>query len=242
MGWFKHWFSTPYYVLLYGHRDEVEARTWVDTILERWALPPGSRILDMACGRGRHARWFANAGMDVTGIDISEESIQDARARSPEIDFRVHDMREPVALDRFDGISCLFTSLGYFDTPDDDRLVFAAAMKALRPGGRFIIDHMNTNVVLSRLVEEEQLVRQGIHFRITRSLEAGVIVKRIQVEDAGKVHHFEERVLALMPDQIEGMAREAGLVIEDVTDGPDASAFDPFLSQRFVLWMKKPEA
>jgi cyclopropane fatty-acyl-phospholipid synthase-like methyltransferase len=83
MAWFKHWFGTPWYALLYGHRDELEAKAWVDCILDRWALPPGSRVLDLACGRGRHVRWMQEAGMQATGVDISEESIDHARRSVP---------------------------------------------------------------------------------------------------------------------------------------------------------------
>jgi cyclopropane fatty-acyl-phospholipid synthase-like methyltransferase len=55
----------------------------------------------MACGRGRHVRRFAEAGMRVTGIDLSEESVKEARKDVPDADLRVHDMREPVARERF---------------------------------------------------------------------------------------------------------------------------------------------
>ena len=240
MGWYREWFGTPWYGLLYGHRDELEAKTWVDTILRRWQLPAGSQVLDIACGRGRHAFWFARAGMKVTGIDISEESIAEARQNVPEADFHVHDMRRSFGSGSFHGICCLFTSLGYFESMADDRKVFAAAIDGLRPGGRFVIDFMNANVVLPGLVPEENITREGVHFHITRSVEEGVIVKRIRVEDGHQVHDFIEKVQVLMPDELERMATEAGFQIEDRTDGPDPSPFDPFLSTRFVLWMKKP--
>ncbi|MEX1132353.1 MAG: SAM-dependent methyltransferase, partial [Flavobacteriales bacterium] len=57
MGWYRSWFGTRYYALLYGHRNEHDAQLWVDAILGRWSMPKGARILDMACGRGRHAGW-----------------------------------------------------------------------------------------------------------------------------------------------------------------------------------------
>lgn len=204
-----------------------------------WELSKGSKVLDLACGRGRHARWLADAGMEVTGIDISEGSIAHARQLVPTAEFHVHDMRLPFAQGRFDAICCLFTSLGYFDTMEDDRKVFAAAFAALKPGGRFVLDFMNSAVVLAELVPEERLMRDGIEFRITRSVEEGAIVKHINVLEDDKVHAFQERVQALMPDQLEAMATEAGFEIVARTDGPEVTPFDPFLSKRFVLWMQK---
>ncbi|HPF92034.1 MAG TPA: methyltransferase domain-containing protein [Flavobacteriales bacterium] len=242
MGWFKHWFGTRYYSLLYGHRDVEDARQWADAILEHWALPPGSVLLDLACGRGRHAALFAEAGMKVTGVDISEASIEEARMNVPEAEFVVHDMREPFRPGTFDAVCCLFTSLGYFDDIADDRAVFRAVRDALKPGGRFVLDFMNTAAVLRDLVTEERIEKEGVGFAIRRSCEHGVLVKCITVQDGPASHRFEERVQALTPDQLEGMALEAGFMVEARTDGPDMVPFDPDRSQRFVLWMRKPRS
>ena len=242
MGWYKHWFGTPYYKLLYGHRDEAEAEAWVDAILGRWGLQPNARVLDLACGRGRHARWFAARGMRVTGADISEESIAEARIAVPEGDFLVHDMRETLPRERFDGICCLFTSLGYFDDLADDQRVMDAVCAMLVPGGRFVLDFMNTPVVLRDLVESESIIAGGLTFQVQRKVEGEVLVKRITLNDAGCSHAFEERVQALRPAQIEAMAVKSGLEVLDCSDGPDALPFGPDRSSRFVLWARKPLA
>src|SRR5690606_29090604 len=101
--------------LLYGHRDEQDAQLWVDAIVAHWCLSKGSSVLDIGCGRGRHAGLFARAGMLVTGLDISKDSIEEARTAWPMVDFHVHDMRHTFAEARFDAAVCLFTTLGYFD-------------------------------------------------------------------------------------------------------------------------------
>ena len=241
MGWFKHWFGTRYYSLLYGHRDVEDARPWVDAILGHWRLPPGSTLLDLACGRGRHAYFFAEAGMEVTGIDISEASIAEARIAVPKARFAVHDMRHHFRPGSFDAVCCLFTSLGYFEDLEDDRAVFRAVWAALRPGGVFVLDFMNTELVLRDLVECEHLTKEGVDFQVLRTCENGVFVKCITVRDGGEEHRFEERVQALTPEQLETMARDAGFEIEARTDGPELRTFDPSISQRFVLWMRKPK-
>ncbi|WKZ66413.1 MAG: methyltransferase domain-containing protein [Flavobacteriales bacterium] len=242
MGWFKHWFGTPYYKLLYGHRDDADAQAWVEAILGRWRLPEGAGLLDLACGRGRHARHFAAHGIKVTGCDLSEESIAEARAAVPQAEFLVHDMREPIAGRRFEAICCLFTSLGYFERLEDDQRVLDAVAAMLVPGGGFVLDFMNTDVVLRDLVPHEEVERGGVRFRITRCLQADVLVKRIEVLDGEAVHRFEERVQTLRPAVLEGMATGAGLRIEDRTDGPLLTPFDPDRSPRFVLWCRKPPA
>lgn len=242
MGWYRHWFGTRYYSLLYGHRDDADAAEWVAGILGRWQLPAGSSVLDLACGRGRHVRHFMEKGLRTTGVDISEASIADARTLLPGADLRVGDMREPVAHGAFDGICCLFTSLGYFDTKADDQQVFDAVATALKPGGRFVLDFMNTACVLRDLVGEERVEREGVLFHIQRQLVDDVLVKRITVTDGNEVHRFEERVQALRPVELEAMAVNAGLVIEETTDGPTWDPFDAQRCARFVLWARKPRS
>ena len=240
MGWYKHWFGTPWYALLYGHRDENEANAWVEALIGKWGDASGWEVLDMACGRGRHARGFAAVGAKVTGIDISIESIEAARKAVPEAEFQVHDMREPFAVSRFDAAYCLFTSLGYFDDLNDDRKVFAAAFTALKPGGRFVVDFMNSPLVIASLVPEEKVTREGVEFNIARTVEEDRIIKRIMVRSGGSEYEFEEKVQALLPEQLMELATDTGFEIVDRTDGPQPSPFDPDRSQRFVLWMKKP--
>ena len=73
--WFHDWFNSPYYHLLYRHRDEQEAAAFIERLIGHLQPPPGSRMLDVACGKGRHAVQLARHGFEVTGIDLSEESI-----------------------------------------------------------------------------------------------------------------------------------------------------------------------
>lgn len=103
-----------------------------------------------------------------------------------------------------------------------------------------MLDFMNTGLVLRDLVVEEELSKDGVGFRLERLCERGVLIKHITVKDGADEHRFEERVQALTPEQLEAMARDAGFVVEDRTDGPDTVPFDPLVSQRFVLWLRKP--
>jgi hypothetical protein len=122
--------------------------------------------------------------------------------------------------------------------------VFGAALQALKPGGRFVVDFMNTQLVLDRLKPREERVVEGVRFSIERALEQGTLVKRIHVSDPatghdGRPQSFEERVLALMPGELEDMATAAGFTVEDRTGGPTAEPFQPDRSDRFVLWLRR---
>lgn len=235
MAWYKEWFGTRYYKLLYGHRDQAEALRWADAILKATGLPPGATVLDMGCGRGRHAAAFAARGLQVTGIDLSPESIAEARAACPHARFEVHDMREPFARGTFDAVVCLFTSIGYTpDRADDLRTVRAAAL-ALRPGGRFVLDVLNGAIVRRELVEEDRQVEGGVRFTLQRRIEGDTIVKDIHVDDQGCSHRFTERVHAWTAPEVRALVTRAGLRIDAIAGAPDGATFDEATSERIVV-------
>ncbi|MCU0319749.1 MAG: class I SAM-dependent methyltransferase [Flavobacteriales bacterium] len=240
MDWYKDWFGTRYYALLYGHRDEADAEPWVRSILDRWRPPQGARLLDLACGRGRHALHFDHAGMQVTGADLSPESIAEAARRVPRASFRVHDIRSPFPGPPFTYITCLFTSLGYTADEMDDRQVLQAVATSLEPGGRFVLDLLNPAFVVQHLVPLEHRTIEGVQFEVRRWADHQFIHKSITVDDAGTLYHYQERVRMLYPEHVEALAQQCGLVVEDRTDGPVLSPFDRDRSARYVLWTHKP--
>ena len=240
MAWYTEWFGTRYYKLLYGHRDEDDARAWVGTILRRSGLSTGNELLDMGCGRGRHARWFAEHGLKVTGIDLSAQSVNDARSYCPDATFIVHDMRTTFASGRFDAVVCLFTSLGYSTDRADDQRAVDAATRALKPGGLFVLDLLNGAIVRKDLVQEDCQIESDVRFTMQRRVEGDTIVKDIHVDDQGCSHRFTERVHAWTVEEVSAMVARAGLLVESITDGPDPDPFDPLASDRIVMWARKP--
>ena len=115
MDWYKNWFGSPFYKILYQNRDELEAREFVENLRAYLQPPPGCAMLDIACGEGRFARQLAEHGFDVTGIDISHESIEVAKAfETDNLQFFMQDMRFPFYINYFDYAFNFFTSFGYF--------------------------------------------------------------------------------------------------------------------------------
>src|SRR5215470_6392062 len=150
--WFESWFDSAHYQRLYAHRNDEEAARLIDSLIERDVLIPGSHVLDLGCGTGRHSRYMACRGFDVTGLDLSAESLKRAKlSESSNLRFLRQDMRLPFRAGPFDHIVNLFTSFGYFDDPAEHMAVVDNIASALRPGGSLVLDYLNVRRAESHL-------------------------------------------------------------------------------------------
>jgi len=129
-------FAAPY--LADDTTDAEAALVW--TLL---ALPAGAEILDLACGHGRIANRLAGMDARVTGLDATplflDLAREDAARRGVDVDYVHGDMRTLPWVDRFDAVVNWSTAFGYFDD-DQNRAVLAQVHRALRPGGRFLVE------------------------------------------------------------------------------------------------------
>jgi 2-polyprenyl-3-methyl-5-hydroxy-6-metoxy-1,4-benzoquinol methylase len=109
--WFKNWFDTTYYHELYKNRDTSEASLFIDKLVKKLNPTTDSKMLDIGCGKGRHAIQLANLGFDVTGIDLSQASIEEAlKQEKDNLHFYQHDMRDIFWINYFDYAFNFFTS------------------------------------------------------------------------------------------------------------------------------------
>ena len=238
--WFETWFNSHYYHILYKDRDYEEAARFIKNLVQYINLESGSRVLDLACGKGRHSLEFRKHGFDVTGVDLAEESIEEAKQYETNgLEFFVHDMRSLYWAEHFDLVVNLFTSFGYFHNVEDDQKTISSISDALKPNGTCIIDFMNATKVVQNLVASEQKVIEGVAFNLQRSFEDGIIKKRIQVQDGETELGFEEQVDALTLGDFKQYFEKAGLKIQDVFGNYDFENFDVDHSDRLILVAKK---
>lgn len=233
--WFESWFDSPYYHILYQHRDEQEAQFVIDQLTSYLNIPIGSTILDLACGKGRHANYLASLGFDVAGYDLSKNNIALAKENQKgKVHFLVHDMREKFP-EKFDAIFNLFTSFGYFDCKDDNVKTLQAIKESLTENGIAVIDFLNLNFVKENLVPSESITLDGITFSIERRIDNNFIYKKIRFEVDGKNYHFTEKVQALGLADFEEMLEKAGMYLLDVFGDYKLTKFDQQKSERLIL-------
>jgi SAM-dependent methyltransferase len=240
--WYADWFDSRYYHVLYRDRDLQEARTLIDNLVDRLGLQPGCRVLDLACGKGRHSVYLAQKGFYVTGVDLSEKSIGYANQFASErLEFFIHDMRRPLRVNYFDVVLNLFTSFGYFEKDADNDKAIASAAKALKPGGTLVIDFMNSAKVIRTLVKEETKTIEDINFRIRRYVENGFIVKEIMFEACGTGNVFHERVKALTLSDFSRYFDHVGLKVINLYGDYHLNGFDEHTSDRLIMVTQKNE-
>jgi SAM-dependent methyltransferase len=182
--WYKDWFSSPYYHKLYFERGEEEARRFIGNLVRHLAPAPGSHLLDVGCGRGRHSRMLAEAGYEVTGIDLSFASIRHTlQYESEALHFYQHDMRLPFWVNYFDYAFSFFTSFGYFHTRREHDDSMRSIAGSVRRGGFVLFDYLNTHYAEDHLVHNEWKEIGATRFEIHRWHDEHHFYKRIIITD-----------------------------------------------------------
>jgi len=229
--WFAEWFDTPYYHILYKDRDEAEAEKFISNLVNFLSIPAGSKVLDLACGKGRHSLTLARFGYQVTGVDLSENSILTAKKTAGtdcDVRFEVRDMRESFTENTFNAVFNLFTSFGYFDSLQDNQKVIDSAKKMLRKNGLLIIDFMNAKRVVSELVPQEVKSVDGIDFSIRRIYDGTHITKEIKFNADNTDFTYSERVQALNLSDFSELLNNSGFEILHTFGNFD---LDPYVSE-----------
>ena len=219
--WFEQWFGEEYHVL-YPHRDEEDARRAVALIRGVVSWRAGDRILDLACGPGRHAAELARWGGRIVGFDLSRAMLRRARDRAGSgaggaggaVLVR-GDMRAlPFRKSSFALAVNLFTSFGYFLDDDEHRRVVKQVAAALAPGGHFVLDYLNAEQVRRTVRLAEQAHSRGRDVLVTRRIagDSRFVIKEIELRDEGR--RFQERVRLYGVEELTALFTDAGL---DVT-------------------------
>jgi SAM-dependent methyltransferase len=222
-----------HYDVVYADKPYASEAGFVDSLLQEAGVPRG-RLLDLACGTGRHSREFAALGWEVTGVDYSEALLERARVNAPDTRLVLQDMRElDLPGESFDAITCLFDSIGY---PLDDAGVVAALTSAaghLAPGGAFVAEFLHAPAMLTDAapvrVREFAISDDAKLIRISRTRldeDRGVMeveFELIELHDDGTYERWLEsqsnRFFA--PDEMQKLLDKAGLRAEQFVPAYD---------------------
>jgi SAM-dependent methyltransferase len=238
--WFDKWFDTPYYHILYKQRNEDEAQIFMDNLANFLHFQATDKILDLACGKGRHAIYLNTKGLDITGIDLSANSILYAQQFGNErLHFARHDMREVYQAQYFDYVLNMFTSFGYFDTEQENQIAISAIAQNLKRGGKLVVDFFNASKVINNLVEYEQKTIEDITFTITKKISNNFIIKDIRFVAEKENFHFQEKVQAISLQQFQKYFANANLKITEIFGDYHLAEFDMYKSDRSIFIAEK---
>ncbi len=233
--WYKSWFDTPYYHILYKDRDYEEAGFFMNKLTSFLKLSKDSEILDLACGKGRHSSYLNKLGYKVIGVDLSPSSIAYAKQFENErLHFRVHDMSVPFSK-KFDAIFNLFTSFGYFEKEENNLRTIKAIKKGLKVKGVGVIDFLNVAYVKKNIIASETKNIEGITFNIQKYIEDGYIFKDIRFTHDAKDHFYTERVKAITLNDFKIYFEKANVNLFHCFGDYHLNPFDEKSSERLIL-------
>lgn len=242
--WFERSFGEDY-LLVYKHRDMQGAEQEVHKMISWLKLDKGAAVLDLCCGMGRHSLALAEAGYEVTGVDLSKVLLREAQKNDTEqqIKFIKADMRSLPLTQHFDAIVNLFSSFGYFETDEEHLQVLKEIKRLLVPEGKFIIDFLNPVYTMANLVPESQRVDEGQRIQEKRSIEQGYVKKQITITDINyeglhgtqPERHYLERIRLYTSEDFKLLLSKAGLTLETIYGGYNGEAYNSKNSKRMIM-------
>jgi SAM-dependent methyltransferase len=208
------------------------AATEIDQILKLADLKPGSRVLDLPCGVGRHSLELARRGFNVTGVDRSPEFLDKARqaagSEGLDAEFTCQDMRQFVREGGFDAILNIGGSFAYFENPDDDRRVAENYFKSLKSGGVLVLDTVGKEVIARNFLARDWEERDGVFFlqerRIVGDWES--VEGRWVLFQNGKLHEARTNVRLYSASELKALLLECGFGEVKALGSLEGTAYD----------------
>jgi SAM-dependent methyltransferase len=240
--WYKEWFSNKYYIELYKHRDDKEAIDLINLVQRNINLVLGNKVLDVCCGSGRHSIEFAKRGYDVTGFDLSNYLIGEAKRHKSELNeknlklkFLKKDMRNFDFKSSFDIVLNIFSSFGYFEKDEENFKVFKNVYSSLKKRGYFVFDFLNEAYLKKNLVERDFVNISGKKVLQKRRIENNFVYKDIIICD--KV--FTERIKLYSCFEICSEMELIGFKIYKIFGDYFGNKFIKNKSRRFIIIAQK---
>jgi SAM-dependent methyltransferase len=245
--WYVEFFGEDYLRLYRPHLTPERTERETIGIIQRLALPPGSKILDLCCGHGRISIPLAALGYRVTGLDLSPIFLAHARAAARDAGVRVRwirsDMRSIPYENEFAAVINIFTAFGYLEHEGEDQKVLQAVARALAPGGVFLLEIAHRDAVVRHLFpsdvdhhEDGLLAIQEQEFDLLNS-RLHVRVTMVEAEGARKEYRYSMRLYTLT--ELYHMLAVAGLRLEAYFGGLDGNDLT-LDSRRLAVLARKP--
>ena len=239
--WFTEWFDSSYYHVLYQHRNHDEASQFINCLLTDLQPAPGSKMLDLGCGTGRHSVQLAKYGFNVTGLDLAANSILKAKQNfAPKLRFQRADMRESFGTELYNYVFSFFTSFGYFDEKENIRVAENMA-RAVKPGGMVLIDYLNVHTALKKITPFEVVKHDDVLFYIARWFDSKFIHKRIAISNLEYASEtiYTERVHLFQLNDFITMFSKVGLTFKKAYGDYKLNTFSANESDRLIMLFAK---
>jgi SAM-dependent methyltransferase len=239
-GWYKEWFGEDY-LTVYQHRDNNDAIRLIDLILKHIKIHPDTRLLDLACGNGRHSYLISKYTSKVLGLDLSASLLKVAQKRKVTGQFPAFvraDMRYFPFKISFDVIFSLFTSFGYFDDDSMHLQVAKEIADCLVTKGDFVIDYFNADYVKKNLIPQGTRNIGRTEVVEERWISSGRVHKKITLYKRNSEKHFYESVRMFELDEMTALLGRAGIKTGQVYGNYDGSDYNPD-SKRMIIFSKK---
>lgn len=228
--WYQQWFNEDY-LHLYHYRNESEAEAQVDFLFKKLSILKSDRVLDLACGAGRHSIALAKRGVSVLGIDSSSFLINEAKKLqenhpSLRLKFQQGDMRDLSSFfHQFDDVISMFTSFGYFESDKENEKVIRNVYGCLKSQGKFFLDYINPDALSLKknFGNEEKLMVRGEEVTIKHRKVDAFIIKDIHFPG----RQYQEKVHLYDHFTLKSMLQRQGFRVENCWSNYDGKTWSP---------------
>ena len=246
MAWYKEMLASYDPARFEIYAESESSRQQVDFVIDKLALEPGARVLDLCCGQGRHLIDLARRGYDVVGLDLSEYMLEGCRTAAAAEGINpvlVHaDMRQIGFSAEFDAVINMFTAFGYLETENEDQKVINAASLALKGGGSLLLDLMNRDRLMNvfRPVEWHENSRGDLILseRDFDTITGRVNAREVTIHSDGRRSERTHSLRLYTFNELDRMLQQAGLVVQSTYGDFDSTPFH-FRSRRMIVIARK---
>jgi 2-polyprenyl-3-methyl-5-hydroxy-6-metoxy-1,4-benzoquinol methylase len=237
--WFKKWFSSDEYLSVYSHRNIEDAENLLTLVLDNVSIPENAKVLDAACGAGRHSLILAEKGYAVTAFDLSRNLLkigqENSESQGLSVNFLCADIRNICLRGAFDLVLNMFTSFGYFESDDENFNFFKNVKKMLKNDCYLVLDYLNSSYLMNNLVSENISRIEGKQILERRNLVDGFVIKDIEIKYNGITRVFKEKVKLYSYKKLIMNFKEMGFNVFKVFGNYNGEPFSELKSERLII-------